>query len=118
MEVLVDTGGPVLLPVRIAEIRLLDVGGQPADPATAMIRLADDPGVRPTVRINRDGFGIALRVTDDVWEAVGSLGLLPHREPDIPRLPTPRLRPPAGPIPVRPISVQPDGGCDIFWWLC
>jgi hypothetical protein len=120
LRVVIGTGDDVIAP-DIAEIRLLDVDGR-SDPAIAiaiaMLRLRADPRLRVCTRINRDGFSTALRLCDDVWESVRSLGLIPDGLPtQVPDMSSPVRSNPA-PVPVNRVQVQPDGWCDIFWWLC
>lgn len=117
VQIAAHVGAANAVPAQITEIRLLDVDGRP-DPAVAMLRLSTDHGLRVAPTINRSGFTIALRITDDVWEAVRSLGLIPDRLPaPLPPTEWPET-PQPGSIPVTRVEVPPDGWCDIFWWLC
>ena len=122
-----------VLAVRTAKV--LEVNGWPDEPATAMLQLSADSGVDVSVDVNRAGFELAVRVTDDVWAAFQSLGLVPdevvaaaprraHRWQ--PRsVETPALAavdqaeiPPTGTLTIETVSAEPASWCDIFWWLC
>ncbi len=122
LHVVIETGERLDPAIRVGEVVLLEVDGAVDDPVTAMVRLEIDADLEVSKAVNRSGFDIALRVTGDAWKAVASLGLVPE---DLSDRPPPHglwevSRPPASPSPVtiRTVSVQPDGWCNVFWWLC
>ena len=123
LQVVIDLGGQLQPGIPVAEVLLFEIDGYVDDPATAMLRLAADAAVDVSVPVNRGGFDIALRVTGDAWKAAASLGLVPdslsEKQPKSPALPgAASLTTASTPASIRTVPVQPDGWCDVFWWLC